>query len=77
MFAVDEFWTSFAQHFAATIIYVLLGLLFFAVAYGIIARMSPYSMKKEIEEEKKRRPGHHHWRHHHRNSEIIAAAVHG
>jgi len=52
MFAVDEFWTSFAQHFAATIIYVLLGLLFFAVTYGIIARMSPYSMKKEIEEEK-------------------------
>ena len=52
MFAVDEFWTSFGQHFAATIIYVLLGLLFFAVAYGIIARMSPYSIKKEIEEEK-------------------------
>ena len=52
MFAVDEFWTSFGQHFAATIIYVLLGLLFFAVKYGIIARMSPYSMRKEIEEEK-------------------------
>jgi putative membrane protein len=48
----EESWDIFAYRFAATIAYVILGLIFFAFAFWVISKVSPYSMKKEIEDEK-------------------------
>jgi uncharacterized membrane protein YjfL (UPF0719 family) len=34
-----------------TLIYALLGMVVFAVAFGIIVRVTPFSIRKEIEED--------------------------
>jgi uncharacterized membrane protein YjfL (UPF0719 family) len=44
-----EFWAKFGNQFLATILYVLLGLLFFAAAFMVIDRLTPFSVRKEIE----------------------------
>ena len=43
-------WAKFGFQLLATVIYVLLGLLAFAVAFGVIARITKFSIRKEIEE---------------------------
>ena len=44
-------WQKLAQQLTTTVSYVLIGLLFFAAAFWIIARVSPFSLRKEIEED--------------------------
>ena len=44
-------WTKFGNQFLATILYVLLGLAFFAAAFLVIDRLTPFSVRKEIEED--------------------------
>lgn len=42
---------AFVKHFAHSIIYVLVGVVFFAVAFWIIQKVTPFSIRKEIEED--------------------------
>jgi uncharacterized membrane protein YjfL (UPF0719 family) len=42
-------WEKFGHQFLATIIYVILGLLAFGVAFGAISRFTKFSIRKEIE----------------------------
>jgi uncharacterized membrane protein YjfL (UPF0719 family) len=44
---LDELWGVLET----TVIFVLLGLIVFAIAFGIVILVSPFSMKKEIEED--------------------------
>lgn len=44
-------WAKFGYQLLATATYVVLGLLTFAVAFGMIARMAQFSIRKEIEED--------------------------
>lgn len=46
-----QFWVSFANHAFVTIIYTVLGLVFFALSFWIIAKITPFSVRKEIEED--------------------------
>lgn len=36
---------------AATLVYTLLGLVVFGVAFGVMVRLTPFSVRKEIEED--------------------------
>jgi uncharacterized membrane protein YjfL (UPF0719 family) len=42
---------AFWGHFFASVLYVLLGLVLFGLAFWLIARVSPFSIRKEIEED--------------------------
>ena len=44
---LDELWGVLET----TVLFVLLGLIVFAIAVGIVVLVSPFSMKKEIEED--------------------------
>ena len=44
-------WEKFGAHVFAAIVYVTIGLAFFAAAFWIIARVAPFSIRKEIEED--------------------------
>lgn len=44
-------WLKLAQQMTTTISYVLIGLIFFALAFWVIARVAPFSLRKEIEED--------------------------
>lgn len=44
---LEELWNTLE----GTVIFVLLGLIVFAVAFGIVVLVSPFSVKKEIEED--------------------------
>ena len=44
---LDELWGVLET----TVLFVLLGLIVFAIAFGIVVLVSPFSMKKEIEED--------------------------
>ena len=44
-------WSKFGYQFLATILYVLLGLVFFGGAFMVIDRLTPFSVRKEIEED--------------------------
>ena len=44
---LDELWGVLET----TVIFVILGLIVFAIAFGIVILVSPFSMKKEIEED--------------------------
>ncbi|MFL5339495.1 MAG: DUF350 domain-containing protein [Gemmataceae bacterium] len=44
-------WAKFGNQFLATVIYVILGLVAFAVAFGVISRFTKFSIRKEIEED--------------------------
>ena len=44
-------WDSFARPLLATVIYSLLGIVIFAVGFYIISRVTPFSLRKEIEED--------------------------
>ena len=44
---LDELWGVLET----TALFVLLGLIVFAIAFGIVVLVSPFSMKKEIEED--------------------------
>ena len=44
---LDELWGVLET----TVIFVVLGIIVFAIAFGIVVLVSPFSMKKEIEEE--------------------------
>jgi uncharacterized membrane protein YjfL (UPF0719 family) len=40
-----------SDYIIATLIFVLIGLIFFAIAFMIIVKASPFSIRKEIEED--------------------------
>jgi putative membrane protein len=42
---------QFIGHLVAAIIFSIVGLLFFAIAFVIMAKASPFSLRKEIEED--------------------------
>jgi uncharacterized membrane protein YjfL (UPF0719 family) len=44
-------WKTLLWHIALVVIYVLIGLGFFALAYFLIQKMTPFSLRKEIEED--------------------------
>jgi uncharacterized membrane protein YjfL (UPF0719 family) len=44
-------WQTVLWHLSLVVIYVLLGLAFFALAYFLIQKMTPFSLRKEIEED--------------------------
>ena len=44
-------WLTLLWHVILLFIYVPLGLSFFALAWMIIAKMTPFSLRKEIEED--------------------------
>jgi putative membrane protein len=41
----------FLAHFAASILYTVIGLVFFALAFLLICKFTPFSIRKEIEED--------------------------
>lgn len=43
--------STFWGHFIVSIIYGLLGLVLFGLAFWLIAKVSPFSIRKEIEED--------------------------
>jgi putative membrane protein len=45
-------WSKFGNQLLATVIYVVLGLVAFAVAFAVISRFTKFSIQKEIEEDK-------------------------
>jgi uncharacterized membrane protein YjfL (UPF0719 family) len=45
------FESPFVQHFIGSLIYAVVGLVVFAGAFWAIARVSPFSVRKEIEED--------------------------
>ena len=44
-------WDRLAYNLTSTLIFTAVGLVFFAVAFVIISRVSPFSLRKEIEED--------------------------
>lgn len=44
-------WTSFGKSFAVTAAYSLLGIAMFALSFVVIGKVSPFSIRKEIEED--------------------------
>lgn len=42
---------GFWETFAGTVVYAILGLILFGVAFAIINRVVPFSLRKEIEED--------------------------
>lgn len=42
---------QFVSHLVAAIIFSIVGLLFFAIAFVIMAKAAPFSLRKEIEED--------------------------
>ena len=44
-------WNKFGLHLVSAISYTLIGLVFFAVAFVIITKVAPFSVRKEIEED--------------------------
>ena len=42
---------TFIGHLVAAVIFSVVGLLFFAIAFVIMAKASPFSLRKEIEED--------------------------
>lgn len=44
-------WDSFTRPLLATVIYSLLGIGIFALGFYLISRVSPFSLRKEIEED--------------------------
>ncbi|HZY85441.1 MAG TPA: DUF350 domain-containing protein [Gemmataceae bacterium] len=44
-------WQTVLWHLSLVVLYVLLGLGFFALAYFLIQKMTPFSLRKEIEED--------------------------
>ena len=44
-------WDKFAAQLLATVVYVLIGLAFFAAAFWVIDRVCPFSVRKEIEDD--------------------------
>ena len=44
-------WQKLAMQMTTTVSYVLIGLVFFGLAFWIIARVAPFSIRKEIEED--------------------------
>jgi uncharacterized membrane protein YjfL (UPF0719 family) len=44
-------WNVLLWHLAQVVIYVLVGLALFGVSYLIIAKVTPFSLRKELEED--------------------------
>ncbi len=44
-------WDEFVPALITTLIFVLIGLVIFALAYFVIVKVSPFSVRKEIEED--------------------------
>ncbi len=41
----------FIGHLVAALVFVLIGLIFFAIAFVVMAKATPFSIRKEIEED--------------------------
>jgi uncharacterized membrane protein YjfL (UPF0719 family) len=46
-----DHWERFGMGVLQTLVYTLIGLVFFALAYWLITKMTKYSLDKELEEE--------------------------
>jgi uncharacterized membrane protein YjfL (UPF0719 family) len=44
-------WVSLGRSLAATLAYCLLGVTIFAASFALIAKLAPFSLRKEIEED--------------------------
>jgi putative membrane protein len=44
-------WEPLLQGLVATILFTVLGLIFFGITFFLITRLTPFSVKKEIEED--------------------------
>ncbi len=44
-------WEPLLQGLVATVLFTVLGLIFFGITFFLITRLSPFSVKKEIEED--------------------------
>jgi uncharacterized membrane protein YjfL (UPF0719 family) len=44
-------WSKFGADFLKTLVFVALGLVFFAGAFWVICKVAPFSVRKEIEED--------------------------
>jgi putative membrane protein len=42
---------NFVAHLVAAFVFAIIGLIFFAIAFFIIAKVTPFSIRKEIEED--------------------------
>lgn len=42
---------EFLNHFVAALVFAVLGLIFFALAFFIMGKVTPFSIRKEIEED--------------------------
>lgn len=52
MFDIEpQTWQNFVWHLFLVLVYVPLGLGFFAIAWLIIQKLTPFSIRKEIEED--------------------------
>jgi len=41
----------FVQHLVAALVFVVVGLIFFAIAFVVMAKVTPFSIRHEIEED--------------------------
>ena len=51
LLAIDVFTEQGLQNLLAAVTYCLLGILFFGIAWFVIVKVSPFSIRKEIEED--------------------------
>ncbi len=42
---------NFVAHLVAAFVFAIIGLIFFAIAFFVIAKVTPFSVRKEIEED--------------------------
>lgn len=43
--------TTLGMHVISTVVFVMIGLIFFAITFWIITKVAPFSVRKEIEED--------------------------
>ncbi|MAQ15714.1 MAG: DUF350 domain-containing protein [Sandaracinus sp.] len=44
-------WDALLQGLAATVLFTVVGLIFFGITFMLITKLAPFSVKKEIEED--------------------------
>lgn len=47
----SEYFDTLAQGLISTVAYSLIGILFFAMAFWLMEKLTPFSLRKEIEED--------------------------
>lgn len=47
----DIDWSSFGRNVLSSLVFTAIGLVFFAIAFWVICKLVPFSVRKEIEED--------------------------